>query len=339
MMKCYFIEEHLHREVLHGGIGNVDAEKIFLQKKMISIRFPCHYEFSFQAKCRRLYYLLKVLVAIPPQSYVFFQFPAYAGMSRLLSRMLRLRYSLRVVCIVMDIDGIKDGDERKLQAEIGELQRYRYFIVHNENMREWLLSKVKADRVTTLLFFDFLTAIPDVKRTKSFEIAFAGHLGKSGFLQQLNFLKEGSPKLVFNVYGKDPSPLLLQQQNVIYKGCAAPYLLPAIIEGAFGLVWDGDAIDGPGGALGNYMQYITPHKISLYIISGMPVIALSGSACGLLVTKYKIGIVVVSLFELEKALESVSDEQYRQMAENMKGLAAMISAGGMLGNAIDDLVE
>ncbi len=338
-MNVYFVEEHIGRQVYHGGIGNIDAEKIFLQKGLIPLKFPFQYNFSLKAKFQRFFYLVKTLLTLPAHSYVFFQFPMYARLDRWLVRMLGFRKSIRIVCFLTDIDGIKDGDNELLRMEIKQLRRYRFFIVHNEIMRQWLLSNTTPKAIAVIDFFDFLSQPAGIQREKSSEIAFAGNLQKSGFLFSLDQLSKNAPGLIFNVYGQSPPDRILQQSNVSYKGFHAPHLLPEVLEGAFGLVWDGDALEGPAGSLGDYMKYISPHKLSLYIMSGMPLIVCSSAAAAVLVSKYKIGFAVKSLFELQTAIDGVSPEHYRQMSENAIQLAGAVSSGQMLGNAIDELLK
>ena len=337
-MKLYFIQEHLERKVYHGGIGNVDAEKIFLQKGFKAVLFPYHYDFSLKAKLGRLWYLLKMFITLPAGCYVIFQFPLYARMSKLLIAALKYRRSVRIICLVMDIDGIKDGNDVLLEKEIAELNGYNYFIVHNSAMKQWLLSKTNPVQVSCIDFFDFLTVPVRTTREKSFEVAFAGNLDKSGFLGKLGLLNEHSPQLIFNIYGKNPAAAITAQANVWYKGFTEPYLMPGMLQGSFGLVWDGGLLENPTDVYGNYMRFISHHKLSLYIVSGMPVIVWKEGAAAAIVDHYKIGIAVNSLYELENAISIVSEASYQQMASNARNLASSISRGERLGNAIDELL-
>jgi glycosyltransferase involved in cell wall biosynthesis len=339
IIDLFFIQEHLERTTFHGGIGNIDAEKIFLQKGFKPIYFPCHYDFSFRAKIVRAWYLIKIFSGLPKDCCVAFQFPLYARMNKLLVKLLTRRKSIRIICLIADINGLKSGDDALLRREIKELGQFRYFIVHNEAMKQWLLSKTTVTRFGCIDFFDFLTP-PVVRiRRKSPEIVFAGNLEKSAFLSELGKLQKTSPEVVFNIYGKDPPAIILRQPNINYKGIANPYSLPEKIEGAFGLVWDGDSIEGSGGSLGSYMKYISHHKLSLYILCGLPIITASWAASARLVARYKIGITVNSLYELENAIRNIGENEYLQMTENTKALAPQIANGKMLGSAIDDLLK
>jgi hypothetical protein len=338
-MKRYFIQEHFHRKVFHGGIGNIDAERIFLQKGFIPVFFPCHYNFSLKAKLVRLFFLIKTICTLPKNSCIIFQFPLHARLNKLLVTLLGYRRSIRIICFIADIEGFRDGDTVLLQKEINELRRYRYFIAHNETMKQWLLSIRNSAYITLVDFFDFLTLPVTVSREKSCTIVFAGNLEKSKFLENMGELNATSPYLEFNIYGKDPTALLLAQVNVNYKGFAEPYSLPEKLQGSFGLVWDGNDINYPGGSLGSYLKYNSPHKLSLYILSGLPIITWAQAASAPLVKKYNIGIVINSLFEIEHAINAITEETYMEMIANTKKLALQIANGERLGNAIDELLR
>ena len=64
----------------------------------------------------------------------------------------------------------------------------------------------------------------------------------------------------------------LRGKNVKYCGQYKPEELPEKLEGGFGLVWDGDDLGACTGVFGEYMKYNNPHKTSLYLASGLPVI-------------------------------------------------------------------
>ena len=44
------------------------------------------------------------------------------------------------------------------------------------------------------------------------------------------------------------------------------------MEGSFGLVWDGISVETCAGVYGEYLKVNNPHKTSLYLASGIPVI-------------------------------------------------------------------
>jgi hypothetical protein len=337
MKKKYFIQQYMRQEYLHGGVGCVDAEKILLSKGFEAIAFPYYYNFSLKAKISRFFFLLKMLRAIKKDSVVVFLFPVYAKMHNLLLSLLRSK-NLQCICFIVDIDGIKDGDEKLLQEEINIFKKYRYFIVHNEKMKKWMFENVSAGCITASIeFFDFLAKPFTGERQSSFDIVFAGNLEKSSFLQKLHLLNANGSALHFHLYGQAKS--LSEQKNVTWHGVEKPYELPGKLKGSFGLVWDGDRIEKPASSLGYYMQYISHHKVSLYILSKLPVIVAATAASAPLIEKYNIGFIINNLYEIEDKIKALSAAEYRQMQLNMQPLAEKIGKGECLSNAIDEIMK
>jgi hypothetical protein len=331
----YIILQYSQQEYPHGGVGYVDAEQILIKEGFTVIGFPHHQSFSPVAKLGRLSYLVKQLLLIKKESIVIFLFPVYPRMARIMIRRL-LRKGVRCICYVADINGIKDGDEKGLEKEINFLRQFRYFIVHNEGMKKWLNAVVPGNIAEAINFFDFLAQPVDTGRAISNEIVFAGNLAKSPFLEKLHLLKNFP--LHFNIYGPGETKAMIRQENVSWHGAIPPYQLPAQLKGSFGLLWDDACIDKPCGYYGAYMPYISHHKLSLYILSGLPIIvpAIAGSAP--LVEKYGIGFCINSLYDIPQKIQQLSEAEFIQMQENMKPLAETISKGECLKGAISRLI-
>ncbi len=260
--RCYFIQEHTAEGIFHGSIGNADIERVLLEHRSLPIRFPYHESFSPWAKIARMAFLLKLLLTLPRGAIVFFQHPVYAGMNKLLLKLLRYRKSITVVCFITDISGLKFGNDALLKTEIKQFRQYRYFIIHNKAMEAWLTTWVPGHRSAMIRFFDFLTIPGTHLRTNTRSIAFAGNLEKSGFLEKMDQVAQHCPSVSFNLYGPHVTAAMQACSNVKYKGVVEPYALPQVLEGAFGLIWDGEGVERPEGSMGHYMQYITHHKTS-----------------------------------------------------------------------------
>lgn len=335
--KYYFIQEHMPEAIFHGSIGNMDVEQVLLDNGLEPIRFPYHHSFSLRAKLARMIHLVKLFLLLPRRSVVLFQHPLYAGMNKLLVKLLRYQKSITVVCFIADINGLKHGNDAILQKEIRQFNAYRYFIVHNLAMQQWLQQQVQHQRSTTISFFDFLTTPTTQERARNTSIAFAGNLEKSSFLEKMDQVSKHCPSLSFNVYGPHVTAAMQACANVHYKGVVEPYALPQVLEGAFGLIWDGEGVEQPEGSMGHYMQYITHHKTSLYILSHMPIIVYEQAGAAALVAQYNIGITIRSLFEIEEKLQALSDAGYQQMVDNTRDLARQIATGNCLSQALKEI--
>ncbi|HVM90185.1 MAG TPA: hypothetical protein VMT76_18495 [Puia sp.] len=333
----FFVSEHSYSEFYHGGIGNVDIEKILLKEGFTPISFPYHFSFSIRAKCARLIFLIKLLLSLRKGSVVIAQFPLYAKMNKLLLCLISKRKSISVIYIIADINGLKDGNDLLLSEELKEMGRCSYFILHNENMHLWLKKHIFSAKCSLLYFFDFPAPVSTSIKTKTSTVAFAGNLSKSLFLEKLD--KINSQNLQFLLYGPGVTETMKSQKNVYYKGVFPPYKLPQKIEGSFGLVWDGNCVDEPCGSIGYYMHFITHHKVSLYILSGMPIIIYANAGSAALITQYKIGFTINSLDEIEQKISSVTEKEYQDMIINTKFLAKKIASGSFLREAINRIFE
>ena len=155
--KIYFISEHANHEWFHGGIGPVDIERILLREKAHPIKLPYHFDFSIKAKFARLVYLVSVVATLRRGSVLVFQHPLYARMNQLLLVLLRTRPSVNSICLIADIDGLKDGDKNLVEKEKRFFQKFKYFIVHNEKMGHWLRAFHPSAITSSLNCFDFFT--------------------------------------------------------------------------------------------------------------------------------------------------------------------------------------
>ena len=334
----YFIEQYLEQEYQHGGITGVDAEKVLLAKGFTPVSFPHHYDFSVKAKMNRLLFLFKKFFSVERGSVVVFLFPVYAKMNRLLIRLFRFK-GIRLICFIADIDGLRDEDQSLLRKEIRQLKRLRFFIVHNNKMASYLQKFIPQGVFSLLDFFDYLAPPYYSEKQKGYSIVFAGNLEKSRFLSLLNQIAQQGTKLHFNLYGPGISEQALTQENVSYHGIYKPYDIPSKVQGSFGLIWDGESIHTCSGGYGEYLQYNSQHKLSLYILTRLPVIIWEEAATAELVKKFGIGFTIKSLFEIEDKITMLSEAEYRQMQINMQPLADKISKGECLGNAINEIMK
>lgn len=337
--KIYFISEHSNQLFFHGGIGLKDIENILQSNNATAIRFPFQFDFSIKAKIARIGYLVKMFFAIRNDSVVFFQHPLYARMNKLLLKMLRFKKRVGVICLVADIDGLKDGNEALLKREMHLFRQHKYFIVHNPNMQAWLQSFHPSAICSFLHCFDFLAKNNNYKRSKNNCIVFAANLQKSRFLEKLHTWLEKNVSLCINLYGPHCTDAMLINKNVAYKGLHHPYALPDLVEGSFGLIWDGEGLEQLSGSLGNYMQYISHHKLSLYIVCNLPVIVHEKAGSAQLVKDFNIGFTVNSLFEIEDKINKLSEEAYDTMVHNTYHLGKGITSGNNLQQALTEILE
>ncbi len=143
-----------------------------------------------------------------------------------------------------------------------------------------------------------------------------------------------------NVYGRgfDKSSAECPEKFNI-KGFMLPNKLIGEAEGDFGLVWDGDSVDSCSGDWGEYLKVNTPHKISLYIRCGLPVIVWREAAMAGFIEENGIGISIDSLRDIEGVYERMTQDEYEQMCDNVRRVSDLMSEGGYFSRAISEVVS
>ena len=159
----------------------------------------------------------------------------------------------------------------------------------------------------------------------------------AGNLIDAKFLDEYHQKSKLTVFG--PNPAEKYNDNIEYKGQYTPEELPKHLTQNFGLVWHGTSADTCNGTFGKYLRYNNPHKTSLYLSSGLPVIIWDQAALADFVKENGVGITISSLNEVDEKLNSISEEEYRQMHDNVRKIAKKMRSGYYATTAVDKLIN
>lgn len=243
-----------------------------------------------------------------------------------------------VIIFIHDIDSLRHFGNANLENEITLLNKARVVVVHNHFMKDILRSHGLTTEVVELELFDYiLNKEPDNSQGRIHfgnQIVFAGNLQKSGFLPLLANVDD---KLTWNLYGNGIPSSLKDKSNIHWKGSYGPDEVPFMLEGSFGLVWDGNSLDGCKGSMGNYLKYNNPHKLSLYIASGLPVITWSEAAIAEFVKKERIGFCVKSLTDIPAILAGLTDEEYDNYIRNIKVLQRRVIHGFYTHKALEEI--
>ena len=103
--------------------------------------------------------------------------------------------------------------------------------------------------------------------------------------------------------------------RITYDGAFQADDLIDHMSGSYGLLWDGPSPDTCAGPYGSYMRVNTPHRISLFLACGIPVIVWDQSAMAPLVLEHGIGFAVSALGEIPAKRMEISAEQHSEMAK------------------------
>lgn len=283
---------------------------------------------------------LNAFLRIKKNSYVMLQNPykrKNLGRFFLLKMMKKVK-KCKIISVIHDVEELREILFRGFSAEEFEFMKDNsdYFIVHNKAMEKHFLSRgFDKDKLVVLEIFDYIVKDFDSsKKERKADVAIAGNLGKekSPYVYKLSSLEN---KISINLYG--PYYEGKKESDLIeYHGSFPPDDVPSIIDGKFGLVWDGENIEGCSGGTGNYLRYNNPHKTSLYIVSHLPIVIWKEAAMARFVERENIGICVDSLEEIREKIDALTDEEYNEMLENTKNISDRLRNGYYLKKALSE---
>lgn len=281
---------------------------------------------------------IKIFLNVEKNSIVLTQHPFHDRQlfRSIILKLLKKWKKVSFIALIHDVEELRKigynnyyKKEFELMSELVER-----FIVHNIAMRDWFIAKgFPKEQLIILDIFDYLHSVEYQLPTFSREIIIAGNLAiqKSPYIYKLNQLEEVS----FNLMGVGYSELK-KAININYRGSFPPDELPVQLNSGFGLVWDGDSLTTCSGATGNYLRYNNPHKLSLYLSAGLPVIVWSESAEANFVIKNQVGFVVSSLFELRDKLNKITVEEYNLYVKNVHKISNKLVSGEYTKKAIQE---
>ena len=253
------------------------------------------------------------------------------------------RKGVRLIAVIHDLESVRwalvknaRAWKRRVRIHFEEetaLGHFDRLIVHNEKMAALLRDMgVPASKLVPLGVFDYLTPeMPSAERVGEPEgVTVAGNLmpSKSGYVYELPQIRG----CTFNLYGVnyEGEPA----ENVRYLGAFPSDELPFILNGKFGLVWDGPSARTCADVFGQYLRVNNPHKTSLYLAAGLPVAIWSQAALADFVLSHNCGIAVDSLYDLPSAITAVPAEAYAEMRRSAAAVGERLRAGAYLTEAL-----
>ena len=347
-MKYYLKEEFLHDNNVKnaGNKARNDVEEIVKSEgyQALVLSVDNWYEMStLKAQLHKSKAFGQALDQLKQGDELLIQFPMlhHSFFTTSLVKKARKR-GVKIYFIIHDLDALRfmNGQVVSLKHRIrmkiqesGLLGAADGIIAHNPIMKSVLVDKgVEADKIVSLGIFDYL--IPNFQEktglTKNQPIIVAGNLAqeKAGYLYSLP--KEPA----YNLYGVGfDEKRALSNEN--YFGSFLPDELPAVLEGGFGLVWDGDSAETCSGVFGEYLRYNNSHKASLYLASGFPLVVWEESALSKFVIENQCGITVASLSELIEKLKKLSEEEYQNLVQCAQTIGKNIRSGFYLKSALE----
>ena len=355
----YFIsetqEDGLSRTA--GVKARDDLETLLLSQGYLKISIPVSAYDRKKAgsinKLRWHYNIYKIwkdkLSLLKKNDRVIVQFPIIEH-SLLLPGLLKklVRKGIDVNLVIHDLELLRAAKrddvsfKNKLRLSIEEkncLKNVSYIIVHNEHMKKFLMNEfqIHEDQLVSLEIFDYLIDDFDSNKMKVFDkslpIIIAGNLRQ----HKAAYVYDLPDNVNFNLYGIDYTGKV--NDKIQYHGSYPPDELPYALSGSFGLVWDGISSQTCTGVYGEYLKINNPHKTSLYLACGIPVVIWSQAALADFIIQNKCGITVENIKDIENKLSSLSGDEYNTIKKNAEKIGRLLREGYYTKQAVKNCVS
>lgn len=337
-----------------GSKARDDVERIFIDEGIIPIRFAVMQEKRKQQKgiIRKISIHQEVYKEWKEKTkklsrgdVLFIQFPC-------LEHTLFLKYifkdlkkrGIKTILLIHDLEILRISKEKntkikkKIRLRIEEyscLKEAGIIISHNPSMTVYLEKmKINSNNIVTLGIFDYIIPqfVPEKNCDKN-KIIIAGNLArrKAGYVYDL------PANVKFELYGVNYTGD--QTEMITFHGSYSSDELPNIINGGFGLVWDGVSAKTCEGVYGNYLRINNPHKTSLYLAAGIPVMIWKEAALAEFVEQNHCGILIESLEEIPTILKNLSQEDYINLKYEAKKVGEYLRNGVFTKEAITHCLD
>ena len=311
--------------LLHMGLGNAGLQQT-------------RFSNPIKAYFHTLFSVLKSPWTLHPKDIVVVQYP-FNKYFKFICRLAHMR-GAKVVTVIHNLQSFTHKHFSH-KREIRRLNHSNYIIAHNQMMAKWLHDHGCKAKISSLGIFDYLTRStpnPQPSHLKPFSIIYDGKLSpnQNAFIYHwLNALDKQTP-IRLELYGNqfEPDAITNPDAPVDYKGFLSPDAIISTASAHFGLVWDGNSIDSCDGLSGEYLRINSPHKASLYLRCGIPVIVWNQSAIRHIINDFHAGIAVESLNDLPAILAKMTAEEYQTLRQGACRLGTLIAQGHFIQQAL-----
>ena len=278
-------------------------------------------------------YWKRTLKNIEEGSTIIYQYPAYSRIMGDYFIKEADHKKVKKIMLIHDLDSFRQykNKPKDIERELKFCNEFDGIVCHNDVMKKWLVENGCTTKIVSLEIFDYYEDLP-IKDTRDEQsLIFAGNLSKADFISSLEC------ETSVNLYGINPKENY--KENIIYQGAFDPSELGKYLTGKYGLVWDGDSINSCTGMTGEYMRVNNPHKTSLYLTLGIPVIIWEKAALAQFIKENKLGIAVPDLEHIDEYLAQVTEDEYLVFKKNSIKMSQKLRTGFYIKKAIEELVK
>ena len=257
---------------------------------------------------------IKKLIKVHPAEQYVIQYPLYSIfiIENVIKNIRKYTANAQVILLIHDIEALRlrVDDTKYIRKEMDVFNSVDSIIVHTDNMKKKLTKMGVTTKMVVQGLFDYLN--PQRMYTNVKQIG-----------------KINLERTHLEVFGT-PRPTTDLGKNVEYQGAYPADELPKYLNADYGLVWDGTSLESSEGVFGDYTKYNSPHKASLYISSGLPVIVWKKAGIASIIEKNNLGLVVDNIEDLDEIVSDVTEEAYITMKKSVIEYGKCIREGKIL---------
>jgi len=210
-------------------------------------------------------------------------------------------------------------------------------------MKKWFLEQGTTIPIVVLGIFDYTSESKPkqnvgINNNETYSIAYAGGFGhgKNSYLYDFDIINNSSFKLkLYGIGFENEKRKVSEKDSIInYKGAFPSDKIAYEIKADFGLVWDGISTEYCSGQYGEYLKYNNPHKTSLYLLCGLPIIVWDKAAIANFIIENNLGIAISNLKDLDTQLKALTQEDYSIIKKNVLLIQDKIMNGGFVEKAV-----
>lgn len=334
---CY-ISRNYYNLTSAGNKAKTDNEDTLVEMGAINLGLPRTIRNSkILAFFLDLIGIIRACILLQKDDVLFLQYPVKKYFS-FLCHVAHLK-GAKTVSLIHDLGSFR-RKKLTIQKEINRLSNSDYIIASNEKMKGWLEEYGLQKPVGALGLFDYRSESKcpeEVTEREQVKVVYAGALSmkKNSFLIELSKTLSHWQLLICG--NKEGLQGLQNNPLITYQGFVPSEEFIKHIDADFGLVWDGDSLDGCSGEYGQYLKWNSPHKVSFYLRAGLPLIIWKEAAVAPIIEEAGAGITISSLKELDGKLANLTPEQKKEMKKQAVNLAQKLNKGGFLQDSFRSL--
>jgi hypothetical protein len=334
-MTKIFLTTEIPQAQTAASKARVDVLKIVTENGYQTVYLPLVMNF------RNIVKFWRQLTAIAkPDTHIVIEYPCWMKKRMYLVSLICRLKGIKLYGIIHDIGSLREHLPHG--KDLAVLKLFDGLVSHNYMMSQWLREKGYKGKLVPLNVFDYLlTDTPTFANealTSPAKVFYAGNLDYKKARYVYDTSLNNFRHVELQLYGVNFDATRISHTVVKYMGSFEGSSPSFNTNYHFGLIWEGDSVESCTGPIGDYIRYNNPHKFSLYLALGLPVVVWKEAAIARFVSEHNLGILIEKLTDLDTLIPDLTEEQYQTYVKQVSGFTRKVRSGQFLNTAIEKLL-